>query len=564
MGGSRDPIALLAAASREPEVQALTGSNEARLRRMLEDGNILNERNVKVQTETLKNQQESVSRRVRSTRSPATAYDIQEALGYQDGLTSVAREAFLRKQQEDRLKLTSFGKVEGPNGGQIDNPILTETFAKELALFEQGQAIERENLVKSLNQINIVTPGDLEIGANLPETLLTQMVRAFDEKNQKIAASSLGVDTDIAFNEGRRAANARPENQGKVTLTDSFALDEQARQLDLQKRGLEVDKLSQNLSANKKAQGYAETIILERTLDLEKNLLEARSASSNDRRRQLETQARQAETEVTAALAKKEELVQAERALNVELATQQANYEGITTAIDSQIPSVQELFNTWQRTTGIVNTTAVAIETGFLQAMDSASSGFSTLIENVVTGSATMGDAVRSFGQSVIQTMLQVAAKQAAGQLLGSIGAAVLGAAAGGSGQVYKNPIGPTQPFNGLRAASGGLITGPIANRDSVPSMLMPGEYVLNKNAVENIGKDTLHLLNSGVQRTQSTSSGFSNPAAGNSGSRLVNVYVVNKEGMPPVGPDDVIAVVGDNIARGGSLRKLIKSVALT
>jgi GH24 family phage-related lysozyme (muramidase) len=48
--------------------------------------------------------------------------------------------------------------------------------------------------------------------------------------------------------------------------------------------------------------------------------------------------------------------------------------------------------------------------------------------------------------------------------------------------------------------ATGGMVSGSGAqqNKDSVPAMLMPGEFVLNKESAQKIGYDTLFALNSG------------------------------------------------------------------
>jgi phage-related protein len=46
--------------------------------------------------------------------------------------------------------------------------------------------------------------------------------------------------------------------------------------------------------------------------------------------------------------------------------------------------------------------------------------------------------------------------------------------------------------------AAGGLVGGGIPGKDSVPSMLMPGEFVMNRNAVSNIGLGNLNAMNSG------------------------------------------------------------------
>ena len=54
--------------------------------------------------------------------------------------------------------------------------------------------------------------------------------------------------------------------------------------------------------------------------------------------------------------------------------------------------------------------------------------------------------------------------------------------------------------FASVGLASGGVVPGTSSqqNKDSVPAMLMPGEFVINKKASEKIGYDTLYSLNSG------------------------------------------------------------------
>jgi hypothetical protein len=54
--------------------------------------------------------------------------------------------------------------------------------------------------------------------------------------------------------------------------------------------------------------------------------------------------------------------------------------------------------------------------------------------------------------------------------------------------------------FASVGLATGGVVpgSGPQQNKDSVPAMLMPGEFVLNKDSAKKIGYDTLYSLNSG------------------------------------------------------------------
>ena len=46
--------------------------------------------------------------------------------------------------------------------------------------------------------------------------------------------------------------------------------------------------------------------------------------------------------------------------------------------------------------------------------------------------------------------------------------------------------------------ATGGLVSGGERDKDSVPAMLMPGEFVMSKKASENIGYDILSKMNEG------------------------------------------------------------------
>lgn len=55
-----------------------------------------------------------------------------------------------------------------------------------------------------------------------------------------------------------------------------------------------------------------------------------------------------------------------------------------------------------------------------------------------------------------------------------------------------------TEPMRaGLKMATGGLVPG-VGNTDSVSAMLMPGEFVMSKPAVQSIGVDALRAMNSG------------------------------------------------------------------
>jgi TP901 family phage tail tape measure protein len=113
-------------------------------------------------------------------------------------------------------------------------------------------------------------------------------------------------------------------------------------------------------------------------------------------------------------------------------------------------------------------------------------------------------------------------------------------------------------------AAAGEKVEGNIS-RDSKPYMLMPGEYVLRKSAAQAVGYDTLDEMNAMGNRAFA-SSGHKDVAAPAEKKldRTMNLYLVDERSQATgSGPQDIIAVISDDISRGGTVKKLIKSVSL-
>jgi TP901 family phage tail tape measure protein len=69
----------------------------------------------------------------------------------------------------------------------------------------------------------------------------------------------------------------------------------------------------------------------------------------------------------------------------------------------------------------------------------------------------------------------------------------------GGSGGIVSGLVGAIGGlFTGGKKAAGGLITGGSGNKDDVPTLLMGGEYVVNKKAVNAYGRNFFESLNNG------------------------------------------------------------------
>lgn len=206
------------------------------------------------------------------------------------------------------------------------------------------------------------------------------------------------------------------------------------------------------------------------------------------------------------------------------------------------------------------------LSTESINALDSS---MTTMFQNIADGSKKAGDAFKDFGKQIIQTIRDVAIQMAVKQGI----TALFGGLFGGSG-------GPTTP-SGIDSSSsaygqlwgdyavGGLINGPIKNRDSVPTMLMPGEYVMKKSAVDTLGRDYLDNLNNNASATLNAASESISDAKTSSTDKsigaggIVNVYVVGQEQQQSMTPNDVLVTITQDMMKGGQTKTLVKSIAM-
>ena len=92
---------------------------------------------------------------------------------------------------------------------------------------------------------------------------------------------------------------------------------------------------------------------------------------------------------------------------------------------------------------------------------------------------------------------------------------------------------------------------------------MQPGEYVLKTSAARAIGYDQLDAMNNLGSRRMNQSNIRPVQQVIKKEPDQFNVWLVDKQQLPPPGPRDFIAAVGDNIVRGGELKTLIKTVAV-
>lgn len=177
--------------------------------------------------------------------------------------------------------------------------------------------------------------------------------------------------------------------------------------------------------------------------------------------------------------------------------------------------------------------------------LEELETGFADLFTTVVDGSKKAGDAFKDMARSVLTAMRDIAIKKMA-----------------------TAAVNTMFSFGGM--ASGGLVLGPEKNRDSVPTMLMPGEFVMKKSAVDTLGADYLNRLNNSNGSVISTSSAFVESAKENTTSGgstgaggVVNVYVVGQQQQQQMTPNDVVVTITNDMLKGGQTKKLVKQIAM-
>lgn len=108
----------------------------------------------------------------------------------------------------------------------------------------------------------------------------------------------------------------------------------------------------------------------------------------------------------------------------------------------------------------------------------SLSSGFNTMLDSLIDGTATAKEAFRAFASDVINNIRKVAQEFMVQQAMKMF----FGSFTGGASAMF---------------ATGGLVRGPGTGKsDSINARLSNGEYVLNANAVSGIGVGALDMLN--------------------------------------------------------------------
>lgn len=133
---------------------------------------------------------------------------------------------------------------------------------------------------------------------------------------------------------------------------------------------------------------------------------------------------------------------------------------------------------------------------GAFEVGENLKSSFKGAFKEFANGTKSASEALRDFGISIFNKILDKTIDIAFNSFTGSI---VSGIQTIGSSWFGKNST-PGGAQGGLVQAfsSGGPVKGGSGVKDDVPSVLSAGEYVINKKAVKKYGLNTLHYINSG------------------------------------------------------------------
>lgn len=413
--------------------------------------------------------------------------------------------------------------------------------------FLEKTANERDELIESFTKV--------VDGINASTREVVEQVKDFDEALRQVARTfKLATDRretplrsmDTLISEAR---NGALRNRYSNLQIGAF---------ERRREEMRVENLSGTVDNMRERRDSLEQIIQE--IDAAERLGQARlrAAGSAREREQIERQLTELQNERIRAT---DQLEQA----NIDLADAEDHLRIVTGEGIAQAFTLGEAFDEalrqYQEASGALKSTTVRLADQLVGLFDSVSNSFTNFARDVVTGNKSIGESFRDLAVSIIEAMLEIAIKEAALQLFGFVTGA-LGNMFGGGGATFEGGAGfLLQQMGGpVRAMMGR----PISGRDSVHALLEPGEFVLRKSAVDAIGRDTLDALNAAGNLSVSRSAPQVNPMMlGRREPDTVNVWVVSPDQKPSMGPKDVIAVVSEDIATRGTIKKLIKSVQM-
>lgn len=197
----------------------------------------------------------------------------------------------------------------------------------------------------------------------------------------------------------------------------------------------------------------------------------------------------------------------------------------------SYIQNLIQLKNQWQNI-------SVSLTNGAFNLIHQGIQGIANALTNVIMGTQSAGAAFAQFATSLISSFIEMVLEailwaKVAIPILTYLGVVSGGTTTATGSAVTIAAIGAAMVTAGsVMAAEGGLVTGPgTSTSDSIPAMLSNREFVVNADAVQRIGVDTLHAINRGESFRDPATSGTG--AGGRLAGGNVNLHVWDKRPSP-------------------------------
>lgn len=332
--------------------------------------------------------------------------------------------------------------------------------------------------------------------------------------------------------------------------------DAEISMLEEKKRGIEDQKISIELDKRKQQQPLYDELV--KQAEKEYNAVMKSKASYVDKKKAVDNYNEAQDKQI--ANAQKIAALEAEDAAR----------KGIIVEKQASLTEqIQHTLEKYSEQISIQDSLGLNIEKNITDTLDNARESFGSFFKDWINGTATAGDAFRSFSLKVLEGLQDMAIKAATNSIFKGISGFAgdaIGAIAGTSStqaaisqSIAANPaIFAGGGYVHKRAAAGMAVT----TRDSVNALVRPGEYILRNSAVDMIGRENLDAINaSGNRKINESGSRIPNMATSTKKSEPVNVYVVSPEAKPSLTKNDVLVTIQDDMARGGQTIQLIKQI---
>lgn len=221
---------------------------------------------------------------------------------------------------------------------------------------------------------------------------------------------------------------------------------------------------------------------------------------------------------------------------------------------------------------GIFADISNTITDGIYGSFDALAQGVEDTINQIADGSITIQGLFGNLLGGVFKEMQATASKIAANWIMQWLIKTIMGSlmpTVGGGGGLDAQGMSMllSGPMPGVRMKHGGEVKrralgGGTYGRDSVNILAEPGEITMRKSAVDFIGRDTLLSLNALGNRRLSAAGARMPAMPAPREPDYVNVWVVDRQQVPPPSKKDIIHAVGESMM-GGELKQLVKQVQL-